>query len=381
MPKDTKISKEQSIRRTKFVTELIISAAVICAGGYLIKGVADRSQTVGTSPFADVTDVAELPENTTEAPDPNAVIYDTVSRPLTDIFKGELILVNNYNEYIGGGEDLVSILEMNDETGRTCFTTVDYSYMIAEPAYEPLAQMIEDFYDKTGIDNLTIYGSYRTREFQQELYDASLGEDEPSARVAKPGYSEHESGYAIDFSTIPDYDFDGTGEYSWFAENCWKYGYILRYPEGKEDITEIQYEPWHFRYVGVPHAYYMWKNSLTMEEYMELLKEHPYDPTGTSHLSFSDDNGKLYEVYYVAADFSADTANIPVPNGVKSAISGNNSDGFIVTVYVGEAPETEGTSDEASDQSSDEESDGDELDDENSGEDSDDTDDDYSEEW
>ncbi|MBQ9898380.1 MAG: M15 family metallopeptidase [Ruminococcus sp.] len=378
MPKDTKISKEQSIRRTKFVTELIISAAVICAGGCLIKGVADRSQTVGTSPFADVTEVAEIPESTTEAPDPNAVIYDTVSRPLTDIFKGELILVNNYNEYIGGSEDLVSILEMNEQTGRTCFTTVDYSYMLAADAYEPLAQMIEDFYNRTGIDNLTIYGSYRTREYQQELYDAALisEETEDYARVAKPGYSEHESGYAIDFSTIPDYDFNGTGEYAWFAENCWKYGYILRYPEGKEDITEIQYEPWHFRYVGVPHAYYMWKNGITMEEYMELLKEHPYDPTGALHLSFSDDNGKLYEVYYVAADFSADTANIPVPNGVKSTISGNNSDGFIVTVYIGEAPEAEEAPSAPSDEDTDEGSDGDELDDDSSGEDEN-----ISEEW
>lgn len=380
MSNNQKVSKEKSIQHAKFVTELVMSLAIIGVCGYLAKGVFDRSDRVGTSPYADVTDIddLEVPEQST-APEASGVIYDSVAKPITDVFKGDLILVNNDVEYIGGSEDLVSILSKNDETGRYFFTSVDYDYMILDVVYEPMAQMIEDFYNETGLDNLSIYGSYRTREFQQQLYDDDLlntGEDE-STRVALPGHSEHESGYAFDFTTLPDYDFNGEGEYAWFAENCWKYGFILRYPEGKEDMTQIQYEPWHFRYVGVPHAYYMYKNDLALEEYIELLKQYPYDPTGEGHLHFSDDNGKEYEVYYVAADFSLETVNIPVPAGVKSTISGNNTDGFIVTVYVGEEPEQAVTEPETS-----EDEDTDEDPDEDAGDESDDDDsDEYSDEY
>ena len=100
---------------------------------------------------------------------------------------------------------------------------------------------------------------------RQELYDADLedtGED-TSTLVAKPGYSEHETGYAMDFSLFEDgisADYDGTGEYDWINQNCAHYGFILRYPENKTDLTEIRYESWHYRYVGQPHAYYMQQN-------------------------------------------------------------------------------------------------------------------------
>ena len=194
------------------------------------------------------------------------------------------------------------------------------------------------FYNKYHNDSLIIYGSYRTTDFQRQLYEADLEANgtEESTKVAKPGYSEHESGYAFDFSTIPDYDYQGTGDYAWFTENCYKYGFILRYPENKENITKIQYEPWHFRYVGEPHAYYMTKNGLCMEEYIKLIEEHPY--TG-EHLEFKDESGQEYEVYFVAADPGAEETDVPVPSGLSYTISGNNYSGFIVTVKKGVSAE------------------------------------------
>lgn len=64
-------------------------------------------------------------------------------------------------------------------------------------------------------------------------------------------------------------DFDGTGDYKWFAENGYKYGYVVRFPEDKTQQTGLDYRPWHFRYVGIPHAYYMTQNNLCLEEYVE----------------------------------------------------------------------------------------------------------------
>ena len=61
------------------------------------------------------------------------------------------------------------------------------------------------------------------------------------------------------------------GDYAWLTENAWRYGFILRYPPEKADVTGIGYESWHFRYVGIPHAWYMQENNLCLEEYLDLL--------------------------------------------------------------------------------------------------------------
>ena len=85
--------------------------------------------------------------------------------------------------------------------------------------------MLDAFYVATGHQDMIVISGYRTTQQQQELYDADLAEtgEQTSTRVALPGHSEHESGYALDFSLYTDgvqYDYDGTGEYAWINENC-----------------------------------------------------------------------------------------------------------------------------------------------------------------
>jgi D-alanyl-D-alanine carboxypeptidase len=154
--------------------------------------------------------------------------------------------------------------------------------------------------------------------------------EEGSTRVAKPGFSEHETGYAFDLTETETGDYQGTGDYAWINENCYKFGFIERYKEEKTDLTKIQPEPWHFRYVGIPHAYYMTMNNLCLEEYINMLSQFVY---GEHHLEFTDENGKGYEIYFIPADMASETTNVPVPSGKKYDISGNNIDGFIVTLY------------------------------------------------
>ena len=325
------VSKAKSYRRTRTFIDLVLSAAVIAACGYITKGVVERSAIVGASTFIDNTELENAKLEADKA-DPTKTVFENISVKTDDIFKGDLILVNEDHEYHSGNEDLVGIMEMNERTERNFFTAVSYDYTIVRKAYEPMAKMIEDFYKKFDNDTLIIYGSYRTKEFQKELYEDDLAStgDENSTRVAKPGFSEHETGYAFDFSESVSNDYQGTGDYAWINENSYKYGFIERYKEDKTDITKIQTEPWHFRYVGIPHAWYMTKNNLCMEEYIEILRQYTY---GGAILSVTDDDGNNYEIYYVAADTNADTAEIPVPAGKKYDISGNNIDGFIVTLY------------------------------------------------
>ena len=332
MPKK-KVSKEKSLRRTKRVADIALSLCLVGAMVLIVKGAVDRSSTMGSYERVQSDNVAESTVPTEAVPDPNRTMYSQISVDTKDKFYGSLILVNNQHQYFSTGEeDLVSILEMNDETGRDFFTAVDYSYTIMRPAYEPLAKMVEDFYNLYFNDTLIIYGSFRSNEFQQQLYDADLAEtgSDTSTRVAKPGFSEHETGYAFDFSETVDNDYQGTGDFAWINENCYKYGFIVRYTEEKEDITEIRNEPWHFRYVGIPHAYYMTKNNLCLEEYTDLVRQHPYDG---EHLEFTDDTGAAYEVYFYASDDGSDTTLLPVPSDYKYEVSGNNVDGFVVTVY------------------------------------------------
>ena len=325
------MSKKKAKKQNTAVilAEFFLCIAIIAAGVYFIKGAVDKSKSVSSTEPTEPEIVAETEPPTEPDPMENFDTYDAKSK---DMFKGDLILVNNDHQYFtSGDEDLVSIMEMNDETGRD-FNVVDYSYTILRPVYEPMAEMITDFYNKYYNDTLIIFGSYRTNDFQQELYEADLADNgsEDSTRVAKPGFSEHETGYAFDFSETESYDFQDEGDFKWFGENCYKYGFVVRYPKSKEKITDIQYEPWHFRYVGKPHAYYMTKNNLCLEEYIDVIRSNPYDST---HLEFTDDNGENYEVYFYPSDDSSETTAIPVPTDKKYEISGNNVDGFIVTVY------------------------------------------------
>lgn len=113
--------------------------------------------------------------------------------------------------------------------------------------------------------NLIIYSAYRSYEYQEELYNK-----EPNDYVAKPGASEHQTGLAIDIGTsntgLTAY-FDNTLESMWLEKNAYKYGFILRYPKDKENITGYPYESWHYRYVGKEIAEIIYTNNLTLEEY------------------------------------------------------------------------------------------------------------------
>jgi D-alanyl-D-alanine carboxypeptidase len=292
---------------------------------------------VGNSPYLDVlSNTVEVTEAPTEEVDPNKIIFENTSVDTKSKYTGDLILVNEDYQYYSGDEDLVSINEMLEEEEITCYQGYDYSAQVRRNVYTHLTDMLVDFNKATNYDDVLIEGAYRTNETQQALYDEDLAAtgNDTSDRVALPGHSEHECGYALDFGINADgVEYDGTGEYDWINKNCWKYGFILRYTEDKSSITKIQSEPWHYRYVGVPHAYYMYSNNLCLEEYIELLKSHSYDG---EHLTFADDNGVNYEIYYVASDDGAETTTVPVPSDRKYEISGNNSDGFIVTVYTDE---------------------------------------------
>lgn len=354
--KKQKISREKSIRQAKFLTELIICAGIIGVGAFMINGALKKSETIEKTNTGE--SIIEVTEPTSVAPDdasdPNKIIYESLMEDTKNKYKGDLILVNEDHQYFGGDEDLVSIIEKNTENEVSFFSaladpnTEEEDDLILSVVYEPMKIMIEDFYNLYYNDTLIIYGAHRSTERQQAILD----EKGPEI-AAKPGFSEHETGYAFDFSETVNYDYQGTGDFAWINENCYKYGFIVRYTEEKKDITKIAAEPWHFRYVGIPHAWYITKNDLCLEEYIDLLREkYPYSG---EHLAFTDDENRSYEVYFVASDDGSEKTTVPVPAGKEYTVSGNNVDGFIVTVYEDGIPAVESTVDAPAEDSSGEE--------------------------
>ena len=106
-------------------------------------------------------------------------------------------------------------------------------------------------------DQLTVVSPYRSYATQVAVYNSwvtRLGKAQADRQSARPGYSEHQSGLAVDIDTAISQAFGATPAGLWLAANSWKYGFIVRYPNGQEAVTGYEYEPWHFRYLGIPLA-------------------------------------------------------------------------------------------------------------------------------
>ncbi len=156
------------------------------------------------------------------------------------------------------------------------------SYSLPED-YDPgMLPVTKDAFERLCQDaaaaGLNIYegSGYRTYAFQVEVYQSMIdayGKEYTDAVSARPGHSEHQTGYTVDCNTIDD-AFGETAEGEWLAKHCWEYGFIIRYPEGKEAITGYDYESWHIRYVGVEHAKTIWEQGLTLEEYLDIESKY-----------------------------------------------------------------------------------------------------------
>ena len=169
---------------------------------------------------------------------------------------------------------------------------------------------------QAGMSDFFVSSGFRSYADQVQLY----GDGSNSAFVQPPGHSEHHTGLAADILVmgIGMMEMADTTEGRWLADNSYRYGLILRYPEGAMDITGIAFEPWHFRYVGRVHAYYMKRNNFVLEEYLQYIRQH-------GHFYFNK-NGVTYHVLYqVPYD-----GMIYVPDGPEFIVSKDNKGGYIV---------------------------------------------------
>ncbi|MFC5451801.1 M15 family metallopeptidase [Paenibacillus aestuarii] len=240
----------------------------------------------------------------------------TIQVSKDQIYKGSLILINkNYAVHPESVEPDIVKLSQHKELLKG-FGLLDQSIQLPRSLVQQFATMVEAA-GKGGVSHFLISSGYRSNKEQSKLYQ------EEGADYALPaGYSEHNLGLALDIgSSLKAMNEAPEGE--WLQKHAADYGFILRYPKDKTVITGIQYEPWHFRYVGLPHSVIMQSQHLTLEEYLDYLKRNK-----TIRATVG---GDTYEITYNAI---AQVAKLEVPADHRYELSGDNMNGVIVTVQL-----------------------------------------------
>ncbi|WP_129691577.1 VanY-A/VanY-F/VanY-M family D-Ala-D-Ala carboxypeptidase [Gottfriedia acidiceleris] len=231
------------------------------------------------------------------------------------VYKGNLLLINRkypvHQESIKS--DVVNLFTHKEL--KKGYELHDTKIELSEDVARKFSEMIVAA-KKEGVRNFTINSGFRDFDEQNALYQ-KMGSD-----YALPaGRSEHNLGLSLDVGSTK-MKMNEAPEGKWLEKNAWKYGFIIRYPKDKTAITGIQYEPWHIRYVGLPHSVIMKEKNFSLEEYLDFLKKQKSISTII--------HGEKYEISYYPV---TKNTTIQLPTNLRYEISGNNMDGVIVTVF------------------------------------------------
>lgn len=227
--------------------------------------------------LGELGELGELVENSgvvDEQPVPEAAVVNTL--PNGFLRDWNLILVNS-EEQNGLESELYFSISKFDM--QIIDTRINDAY---KAMYEHAKSDGITLYIKTGyrsIEQQLVLYTFSIQKYMEQGYSREDAIIKTEQDMAKPGHSEHHTGLGLDIIS-PSYHmevfylderFAQTTEYAWLMQNAVNYGFVLRYPADKTDITKVSYEPWHFRYVGVEHAAYMAANNLCLEEYIQVL--------------------------------------------------------------------------------------------------------------
>lgn len=219
--------------------------------------------------------------------------------------------------------DVVSLISYNtDSDGNQLYSLTDSSVCVTESAARQLQSMMSDFYSKSKNSTLFVSSGYLASEAQ---------ESEPF----EAGSNDVGAGLSLSLGTWSDGSrgtYDGTGDFEWITENMSKYGFVTRYTDEKSSVTGAPGNKALIRYVGLPHAEIMAENGFCLEEYIEFIKTYTYE----NPLQHTSSNSISYAVYYTEMK-KGNTTDIKIPTKADGteytyAVSGNNIDGYIVTV-------------------------------------------------
>ncbi|MBE6643065.1 MAG: M15 family metallopeptidase [Clostridia bacterium] len=282
---------------------------------------------------SDIPETGEPIEDEPSEPTFGGEEYGEITVQKSDVHKGDLILVSSNNPVVYPDQkDLVAFYGNKADS----YQLSSANMLIHKDLIGIINAMMNDFSAEADKNDVIIWTSYRDEARQTQVYNdyvAQYGEEAAGKAVSKPGESDHHTALGIALRVYADgasYKLSEVEGYDWLMDNCYKYGFVERYPSDKIDLTGLDYSTsYYIRYVGVPHAEVMKKKNFCLEEYVIFLKNYQY---GTAHFEFAAEDGTAYEIYYVSAAGEGDTVTVPVPQNGAYTISGDNMGGFIVTV-------------------------------------------------
>ncbi len=277
--------KKAIVRRRIFIALLIAILAALIALGFLIftiiknggnnEDVSSDSVLVSSDINASTDDKTSIdaPSSKEETPS-EPEIFVTPTGVELDANFGRLLLINGEHALPDDYDTKVReyLVEIDDE-----YRNNDYVTQIHKDVYPYISAMVAAA-QKDGV-NLQVWSPFRSYADQKYLFQNQVnkvGGDEAKAAtvVARPGTSEHNTGLCADFNMAGD-AFESTPMYTWMCENAEDYGFILRYPKEKQQITGVIYESWHWRFVGINNAKEINELGVTLEEYIEMKGINP----------------------------------------------------------------------------------------------------------
>ena len=275
-----------------------------------------QSPTTSSDPAV----TSELPVTTTAAPPVIETPFDTVSLPSGDMYTGSLIVVNRENPYCYRAASTYTPTELDRLTKSelaelgfvslygqksTLYLLRSRLIFLKTEVYQGFLQMMTDYVAKSGNRDVQVRFGYQLVNAAPDV--TSLSDHRATGLVVEINVYTDEGTFSIDHVS------KRSAYYEWFAANCYRYGFIMTGESGL------------FRYVGAPHAEYMTKKHLDLEEYVDLVAGYSYQ----SPLAFVDGGGVLWQVYTVPAS-SGSLTEIKLPKDTVYSVSGNNKNGFIV---------------------------------------------------
>lgn len=227
-----------------------------------------------------------------------------------DVSKGILSLYTE--EAPARASDQGQLVDLAEEKNEFYSLADEKKLFLDDNAADALNRMMEDYANETGLADFMVYGTT----------DTDTGEDSPCSK----GFSESKAGYCVDlalnaYGNILEYD--GCDAEGWVDENCWKYGFVVRYPEGKKNKTGNDYCPWHLRFVGEVHAAIMASKEMCLEEYIDYLEQYTFEQP----YSFTFNN-ESYQIYSVSGNDDRLETRVPISGNYE--LSGDNRNSFII---------------------------------------------------
>ncbi|MCL2406799.1 MAG: M15 family metallopeptidase [Defluviitaleaceae bacterium] len=277
---------------------LTIAALAVIFIAVIFPGIRDRESTVGT---------ASLPAAASHAMgERRTYTFDQLAGMST----GYLLLVNYTHPT--PAELTGNLVRAAD---RVAVSPVNPNVLILESALDALVEMFAYAASERNFMSFRVSEGFRTEERQRDLWDNAANQ----ALVAYPGHSEHQMGLAADIS-YAGVNIGNSAQGSWLMANAYRFGFILRYPAHKTEITNVPFEPWHYRFVGQPHAFFMMRNDLVLEEYIQLLQRE-----GALNINLV---GIDYRIVHIPGG-----GYVEIPEGYVFTASLDNTGGVIVTMW------------------------------------------------